>query len=472
MSAAARHPNLIVLMADQLRPDVLGCYGAPYGASPHIDGLAEQSVVFGRHLTNCPLCVPARCSLATGTYPHVNGAMINGWGGPEAIYGTCRKEYGTFYESLAKARYRVEHWGVDHLECEPPIDRRGEGIAFLGGKGEHSRWLKQRGLHVDLSPCKSPTLDYENGRAIVMEYTNPNTMLWPHAAEDFFDSWLSRQVAEQIEQADAAKPLALTVNFWLPHCPLSCPEPFFSRFDPARLQLPENVGRWYPGQSPLHMMNLPGHVAASTTIDGWRRAWAVYLGMVSLLDDCVGHVLAAWKRKGWFEDSVILLTADHGEMLGSHRMFQKMCMYEEAVRVPLLVKAPGASKGQRPQLTQHLDLAATICDLCGAEAMPTNQGRSLRNLLQDGRAEGCREVFMEYNGNHGRSFQQRAVVTERYKYINNHGYEDELYDLAADPMETDNLCRGGQEHPQVRLLREKLRDWMTRTNDCLPPPVV
>ena len=67
MSAAARHPNLIVLMADQFRPDVLGCYGAPYGASPHIDGLTEQSVVFARHLTNCPLCVPARCSLATGT---------------------------------------------------------------------------------------------------------------------------------------------------------------------------------------------------------------------------------------------------------------------------------------------------------------------------------------------------------------------------------------------------------------------
>ena len=464
-----KRPHVVVLMADQLRRDVLGCYGGPHGASENLDRLAGESVLLARHTTNCPLCVPARTSIVTGVHPHVHGAIVNAWDAPERPYGTCR-DLPTLYEALAEAGYRVEHVGVNHLRCEPPLDRRSRRIRFFANPAEHGRQLKQRGLAVDLSACRSPCVEYVAGEPVTRYYTNPNTLRWPHAPEEFLDSWLAGRMVERIAAAEASEPLALMGMFWLPHCPLSCPEPYFSMYDPEKIALPATVGRWCEGQSPMHLLNLPGHVAASTTMDGWRRAWATYLGMVRLLDECVGRVLEALRQRGLWDDALVIVTADHGEMLGSHRMFQKMCMYEEAVRVPLLVKPPGRqAAGVRESLTQHLDLAATICDYAGA-AMPAGRGRSCRDLIDSPDAPGREEVFAEYNGNSGRSFQQRAVITPTHKYIYNHGYAPELYDLQADPLETQNLCGSDPPPAEAAELRRRLRQWMRRTGDYIRMP--
>jgi len=455
-------PHIIMLMADQLRRDVLGCYGGPFGASPTIDALAGESVVFRSHATNCPLCVPARISMVTGTWPHVNGAIVNGWDEPERPYGLCR-DVPTVYESLAEAGYRVEHVGVDHLRCEPALADRHERIRFRANPGEFARQLRDDGMAVDTSICRSPTIEYIAGKPVMRMYSNANTVRWPHPPERFVDSWIADHVVEVIESHDPAEPLALMGRFWSPHPPLSCPEPYFSMYDPDNLDLPETVGRWCPGQSPIHLANLPGHVSASLDIPGWRRAWAVYLGMVRLLDECIGRVIAALKARGLWDQAVVIFTCDHGEMLGSHRLYQKMCMYEEAVRVPMMVKA-GEAPGERMQLTQHLDMAATLCDYAGAAVPAASRGRSLRPLVEDPAAAGDEEVFAEYNGNSGRSFQQRALITPTHKYIHNHGYEGELYDLVADPFEKSNLCQEGPT-PLATEMRDRLRAWMEETND-------
>jgi arylsulfatase A-like enzyme len=163
-------------------------------------------------------------------------------------------------------------------------------------------------------------------------------------------------------------------------------------------------------------------------------------------------------------------------MLGCHRLFQKMCMYEAALRVPMLVKPPargtGCSQpvfapGVRGQLTQHLDLAATICDYAGLAVMPGSAGRSFRAVVEDPAAAGPDEVFAEFNGNSGRGFQQRAIVTPTHKYIHNHGYAPELYDLRADPAETVNLCQADASPPQANALRARLRRWMGETGDYI-----
>ena len=466
-----KRPPVIFLMADQLRRDVLGCYGGRYAASPNIDALADESAVLGSHTINSPLCVPSRISMVTGTWPHVNGAIVNGWDEAERPYGTCRG-VPTLYEVLAEGGYRVEHLGVGHLRCEPPLEDRHERVRFSANPGEHARRLADRGLKVDYSDCRSPTPDYLDGRLVMRHYTNPNTKLWPGPAEEFLDSWTADRIVEMIEQADPAEPLTLMGNFWLPHPPLSCPEPYFSMYDPDALELPETVGRWYEGQSPMQLINLPGHVAAGTTIAGWRRAWAVYLGMVRLLDDCVGRVVAALKARGLWDDALVVFTADHGEMLGCHRLFQKMCMYEESLRVPMLVKPPAGrgGPGVREQLTQHLDLAATICDYAGLEVMPGSAGRSFRAVVEDPAAAGRDEVFAEFNGNSGRGFQQRAIVTPTHKYIHNHGYGPELYDLRADPAETVNLCQADAPPPEAARLRDRLRRWMADTGDYIHMP--
>ncbi len=462
-----KRPHVIVLMADQLRRDTLGCYGGVEDVSPNLDDLARHSAVFRSHTINCPLCVPSRNSMITGTWPHVNGAIVNGWTAEEVPYGTCR-EVPTLYEVLAEGGYRVEHVGVDHLRCDPPVADRHERIRFFAHPHEHGAWLRERGMAVNLSTMRSPSIDYSAGRPVVANYSNPHTAPWPHKPEDFLDWWLADRVIERIDQADPDEPLALLGNFWLPHPPYVVPEPYFSMYDPESLTLPASVGVRYGGESPMHLLHLPGQLGASITAEGWRKLWGVYLGMVRMMDDCVGRVIDALKRKGIWDDALVIFTSDHGEMLGSHRLFQKMCMYEESIRVAMMVKPPGGkTRGPRDQLTQHLDLAATICDYAGLEVMPTNQGRSFRGVVESLQAAGREEVFAEYNGNSGRSFQQRMIVTPTHKYIYNHDYEPELYDLTADPMETDNLMTADVPPAEGAQLCDRLQQWMVETNDVI-----
>ncbi|MCG3180371.1 MAG: Arylsulfatase [Phycisphaerae bacterium] len=467
-------PHIIVLMADQLRRDVLGCYGGGFGATPNIDALAAESVRFAQHHTNCPLCVPARNSIATGTWPHAHGAIVNAWDPAEAPWGTARGQ--TYYELLAASGYRVVHAGTDHLRSDPPMKDRHAAIEFIASTRQHAAYLAGVGL-AELSDAafRSPTLDYAAGRPQVVHYTNANTAPWPHEARHFRDLWYADRVVEAIDAADPGQPLALMAMFWAPHCPLTAPEPYYSLYDPSRLDLPPHVGRWTPGHSPMHLLHIPGHLGATYTPAQWRQAWAVYLGLVRLLDDAIGRVVAALRRRGFWDDAVVIFTTDHGEMLGVHRLWQKMCMYDDAVRIPLLIKPPGKVdqvhfSADRSQLTQHLDLAATICDYAGVAAPDRSVGRSLAPIVRDPAASGHDAVFCEFNGNSGRSFQQRCVVTPTHKFIYNHGWSDELYDRAADPGETANLCDAPAPPPEAAALRARLADWMQRTNDCIEMP--
>jgi arylsulfatase A-like enzyme len=147
-------------------------------------------------------------------------------------------------------------------------------------------------------------------------------------------------------------------------------------------------------------------------------------------------------------------------------------MYEDSIRVPLVVKAPKSAPSaalagtRRPQLTQHLDLAATILDYAGL-GESFGSGRTMRPTLEHPGAAGRSEVFCEFNGNSGRGFQQRAMITPQHKYIHNHGYAAELYDLQADPMELDNLCQHAPNHPQAIAMRRRLRQWMMESEDCI-----
>lgn len=464
-----KQPHIILLIADQLRRSVLGCYGGPFGATPNLDALAGSSVRFDSHATNSPLCVPARNALATGAWPHTNGAMVNAWVPEEEPWGTC-KGVESYYERLAGAGYDVQHVGIDHMRADPPLPDRHERITFDLTRKQHQEYLRSLGLDEPAWPqCKTPTLEYALGKPYVTTYTNPNTGQWPHEAEHFFDLWLADRIVERIETADPSQPLALMGMFWSPHCPLVAPEPYYSMFDPDALELPDNVGRWTQGHSPMHLTTLTGHVGASLTIEQWRKSWAVYLGLVRMLDEAVGRVLDALKRRGFWDDALVVFTSDHGEMLGSHRMFQKMCMYEDSIRVPMLVKAPGPDMpgDERIQLSQHLDLAATFCDYAGIEPPARNQGQSIRPIVENPAAPDRDAIFCEFNGNSGRSFQQRCVITPTHKFIYNHGWDEELYDLAADPGEATNLCQADPPPPQADVLRTRLADWMRETNDYL-----
>lgn len=477
-----RRPHLIYLMADHLRHDVLGCTGlarlftgkAP-AVTPMLDRLAARATLFDRHFTPCPLCVPARSSIMTGRYPHEHGAIINGWLPHERAYGAVRSELPLLPQTLAESGYEVVHVGVQHVRSEPDFESRQPGVRFVGptGQSQHRAELEARGLRLeDSGPFKDPVVEYDRGKPVVFSGSNASVGIFPLVEELFYDCQLADRMVEAIRKRGEA-PLALMGMFWLPHPPFVAPRQWAELIDMTHLRLPATVGRWYPGMPALQLANFPGQMGAHVTMAQWQQAWAVYLGMVALLDKCIGQVLAALDHAGMLNDSLVIVTSDHGEMLGSHRLFQKMCCYEEAVRVPAIVKLPGGS-GSGPrrvsELTNHLDFTATLLDAGGAAPMPDSAGRSLLGLAsgEPSHGESRSHVFASYDGNAGRACRQRMVRSRSHKLIHNIGDIAELYDLVDDPRETINLA-ARPEHRGVRDdLRAALNQWMDTCGDDQP----
>jgi arylsulfatase A-like enzyme len=261
--------------------------------------------------------------------------------------------------------------------------------------------------------------------------------------------------------------------FVAPHPPYEIPEPWFSMIPDA--SLPENVGQWCEGQSPLQLYNLTGALGARYTREDWQRIWPVYLGLVALLDRAVGMILDELERQGIYEDSLILFLADHGEMLGSHCLFQKMCMYEESVLTPFCFKPAagmGIESGTSELPVSAVDVLPTICELAGVAPPAAIAGRSLVPAM--GGAPLDREaIYIQFDGNGARGNFQRAVVRGNQKLIVDIFKDEtylELYDVVGDPQETQNLAFETARGPQVEEMLGLLRRHMRETGDLLSLP--
>jgi len=485
-------PDLIFITAAALRWDALGCFGRAQGPTPKLDLLAERSTVFERHFTSCPLGVPARSSWLTGLPPHRHGATISGWLDAERIHGRIKPELPLITDRLADADYRVIHSGVQQARLAPELHERGN-VEVLGpvSVGQHHHDLTRRGLLIgDTSYFKDPCFEYHAGQPFLAPSTNARTGVFPLREDLWLDRVIAERTTERIgrlgDEDEVLKPLALFCNFWLPHAPLWAPQDFAQLIHPDEIKLPKTVGRWYSGMPVTQLLNVCGQLGAHLEETAWREAWAVYAGMVALLDQCVGRVLGALDRAGRLDDALVVFTADHGEMLGSHRLFSKLCLYEDAVHVPLLVKLPGQKRGRRVKgLTHHLDVVKTLLD--AAEAKPLHDHDDAATLGGDDDAvfgesllalaggtgsavPGRNHVYASYDGNAGRSFPQRMVRSTSHKLVYHHEGHTELYDLVDDPRETRNLAGKPEAAEAEQALREKLAQWMDHCNDALPRP--
>ena len=329
-------PNLIVIMADQLRYDALGM-----GFTPNIDKLASESVVFERAYSACPLCVPARGAFFTGKHPSNNGSLINPWEEKDAHYGNVKAGIENLYE-LVENDWESIHSGKQHLytECGKLEDRVCGKTFFASTEKTYKSFLKENGKRMPGGErFRTYVPEMVSGSVTkVTKYSNAEYGCYDEDERFYFDEYFTDCAVRALRNRKGDKPLFLSAMYLAPHPPLEIPEPWYSIVGEDDFSLPDNVGRYYPYQSPLQMYNLPGIVGSHYTREHWKKAWRVYLGEVALLDDCVGKLISELKREGIYDDSIIIFTSDHGEMLGSHALFQKMCMYEEAVRVPLYIK--------------------------------------------------------------------------------------------------------------------------------------
>ena len=445
-----QRPNFLLIHSDQHRWDCLGVNGHSLVQTPHLDSLAAQGVNFTRAFCPVPVCTPARNSLLFGVWPTQHGAIAN----PDTEAGRpARHGLPCWSELLAGAGYRlgcVGKWGIR-------TDKGPDAFGFdtYVPESEYAAWRAAQCL-----PPRPTANGYfgETDAAITAEQSR---LAWGVAQ--------TMDLMTRYAQLDA--PWFLRWDPSEPHLPNVVPEPYASLYAPADIApwpgfADPLLGKPYAQAQQRRHWNLEHWT--------WERDWAPivarYLGEITLLDAQIGRLLAHLEVLGLAENTVVIYTTDHGDMCGSHGMIDKhMVMYDDVLRVPLVVRWPGQpARGECDAfVTNALDLAATFCDDAGVSVPETFAGRSLLSLLSETGTSTRDCVFAMYHGSQFGLYSQRMVRDARWKYVWNATGEDELYDLERDPGEIINLATVSEAQADLSRLRQRLVAWMEEQRDPL-----
>jgi arylsulfatase A-like enzyme len=458
-----KRPNILWICTDQQRWDTLGCYGNKFVRTPNIDRLAEDGVMFSRFYTQNPVCVPSRASFLTGRYPRTNRTRRN--------TDSIPAEEVLVTRILADAGYTCGLSGKLHVSIDDPetgMERRIEdgysefyfspvpGLAWPGDA------LRERGLQVDQTAQQTNQYTHWLGQHGLEYDPRPfEDSKWVQVGmepEYGQTTWCSERAIEFIERnASSERPWLFSVNPFDPHHPFDPPAEYLERYLECleEIPLPNYVEGELEGKPVVYRLchegayNVPGKFRYDEMGErDHRLIRAAYWAMVDLIDAQVGRMLEALERTGQLEDTLVIFTSDHGEMLGDHGVYCKgpfLC--DPGVRVPLVMSWRGVIGGGRRSgaLVEAVDLAPTLLEAVGLPGAPGMDGRSLWPLLM-GTAQLDHhrdDVYSEYHNSAAMmqdlDWSSTMVRTERYKLVAVHGRDrGELYDLEEDPEETHN----------------------------------
>ncbi len=428
-----KRPNILFILADQHRFCDLGCAGNGELCTPNLDALAREGAQFARAYSNCPVCVPARGTLLTGLHPLRHGAVANDV--------PIRADTPSVAQALKGAGYDTAYIGKWHLAGVP----RDQFIE------------RERRLGFDFWRVNNCNHDYMNyyyddesdARHYVAGY---EPVVQTELALEYLD-----------ERAQAERPWALYLSYATPHPPyLRMPQEMAesARVRAPKLALRENVTEFTDGG----FVPPPGHHAYP--FDPGKRRWqprydsmeqlreniAGAYGHIEALDEQIGRILSRLRETGRLDDTIVVYTSDHGDLLGSHGMCDKQTFYEESAHIPFLARWPGRiPAGTRDQLLGIVDMAPTILGLVGLALPGEIDGRDLSACLENPAAPGPESLYFynlvpAHNAWLRRHSVWRAVTDGRYVYAaEEDGAPIALYDLANDPLQQVNLVEALSE---------------------------
>jgi len=465
-------PNLVLFLPDQQRADTIACYGGVKVHAPNLNKLASESVIFERTYVTHPVCTPSRSSLMTGTWPHTNGCTRNSV--------PLDRRFRVFPELMEDRKYRAAYIGKWHLGEEGPIGRGFDEWISTDDHGDYTNFLIS----------KSIIPDKQNGRFSELAISNlPIELSRP--------KFLEKSACEFIEKHQR-EPFILVVGFVEPHSPYNGPLNDEHPLDQieldatATLPLSEDIPlryrlmrEWQQAEAALDRERLPSQLFFGVTPEEYRSIKQRYLGLVTLVDQSIGAILACLERVGLTDNTIIVHTSDHGDSLGAHHLFGKETMFEEATRVPLLVRLPGqrASKTITHPVS-HIDFVPTLLDLLGQPNNPQCAGKSLLPLITE-EAAPSQNVFQEWAPNRTkvkkgtklarRRLVKRAVEESTRTIVTSDGWKlclrdkdlNELYNLNDDPLETRNLYEDQQCASVISRLAGEIHRWQESTSDKL-----
>jgi choline-sulfatase len=424
--------NVLLVMVDQLVPFLTGAYGHPVVRTPHLDRLAAEGVTFDAAYTPYPLCSPARAALLTGRHASDLGC----WDNAAELHG----DEPTVAHLLTNAGYECVLSGKMH---------------FIGPDQLHGY---RRRLTTDVYPASMdwvPSQD-EEGRFVrgghAKMYVPPRVGVAPWTQFLSYDEETQFRALEYLRErarTGADDPFFLTVSFHHPHDPFVVTQAMWDAYEGADIALPER-----PDRIDVTAMDRWANEAHETDTvdlddpDALRALRRAYYALVTYVDAKLGELVRTLEETGRADDTAVIFTSDHGDMLAERRMVQKRCFYEWSVRVPLVVRLPsGERAGTRvPRPVSLLDLAPTLLDLAQVPE-PARLPLDGTSLL----GEEERTVFSEYHVEKVRApcFMARRG---RWKLIEVHGHDRRLFDLASDPGEWED--RSGR--PETRDVEDQL----------------
>jgi arylsulfatase A-like enzyme len=500
-------PNILIIMCDQLRSDYLGYAGNPLAQTPNIDALAARGTVFENAYVANPICQPNRASILTGQMPSSHGVRTNGI--------TLDPRNMTYGDELRAAGYKTFYTGKSHFQnfggprgirpgqydgnsgndatvspgdgwnefelkvrhdagwVDMPKPYYGFDVTELAmahadtAMGHFRHWMIERGGHPDKLCGPHNALPHEG--------THPQVWRTRVPEELYSTTYVTEKATSYLdESAKTGTPFCVVASYPDPHHPWSPPGKWFDMVSPDAVELPKTYGDTHEHSMP-HYKNMKanpggpmmfGPLPWHATPEQVREIIALTHGYMGFVDWGVGQLMAALKRNNQLDNTIIIFTSDHGDMMGDHGMVLKVAMhYRGCIGVPLIVSAPGKAAGRSTALVSSIDIAPTLLELAGAAPFVGVQGKSLAPIMDDHRATVRDALLIEEDQNHdfalqGRPLKMRTLVTAEARmtryYHSDHG---ELFDLNSDPDEMNNLF--SQE--SGRFLRTRLMEQLADT---------
>lgn len=433
-------PNVLFIMSDDLA-NLMGAYGDPLAKTPNLDQLAGRGLRFDRAYCAFPLCGPSRNSMLTGLYPNSNGILQNGQIFRQTIPKHCSLPQAFRINGYVTARVgKLYHYNVPNS-------------VGTDGHDDPASW------ELEANPAGVDRLQEHPKIKSLIPNQFGGTLSWfasPADETKHTDSLLVDDAAWMLERFASKKdrPFFLSVGLFRPHTPYVAPEKYFKLFDRASMPVVSGIEE--------DRRDIPQPALASgkkeqdsMSDDLRREVLQAYYASISFMDAQVGRLIQTLDRLKLADNTIIVFTSDHGYHTGQHGLWQKMSLFEESARVPLLIIAPGVTKPGSASKTpvSHVDIYPTLAELAGISKPSSLQGQSLVPILKDPNSTGRGWAITQVTRGNEKNgvFLGYTLRTSRYRYTEWDGGKRgrELYDHETDPLEKTNLAEKSDSKPVV-----------------------
>ena len=493
----SKRPNIIYLLWDHhAYYDHGESVEGPKILRPNSERIAKLGVEFTRAYTACPLCCPARRTMLTGLYPHNHGEIKNDTNHKydREVYLEKLKEVG--YKLFYIGKWHAGRGTAHQFGCEG-FNYKGYGNPYL--TPEYQAYLKEKDLppfevrimHSFLDPDEpyNQALKIYEGELHKPEFLSLSEhavgiMTTPKEThEAFFLAHLACRRLESLAESGNSSPFHLRIDFWGPHQPYYVPQEYYDMYDPKAIpELPSfrddlnNKPRIYRCNHDSKISE-KGKLITPNPLDWeiWQEVLACNYAHQTLVDAAMGLILDKLEELGFSENTMLILSSDHGDAVGSYggHFDKDAYMPETMIRVPFIISYPEVipKNIKSDKLVSNIDLAPTILDAAGTNFSDPVDGVNLLSLFKEKMPEWREELMVQTHG-HYIEHLGRAVLYDRYKYIFNEGDMDELYDLTSDPHELNNLINIPKYDNILKIMKEKLHKLRIKAEDNITKSMI